>query len=264
MPELPEVEVKRRYLEGNSLYKPVIRVAVPDARVLENVTPSTLGRGLKRASFALARRRGKYILLPTDNGRTLLVHFGMTGDVFLRERGHKGPEWSRVEFHFRDGSCLYYTSKRLLGKIALFPTTDDNDIPDIARLGPEPFSRGFTFKRFQAIVSPRGSAIHSVLMNQELIAGIGNIYSDEITFQAGVRPDRKASSLSPERLRRVFDSMKRVLRQAIRLDADLDDYPDDFIIPHRKRGGRCPRCGGALTKKTIGGRSSYFCPACQN
>jgi len=264
LPELPEVEVKRRYLEGNSLYKPVIRVVVPDARVLDNVTPSSLGRELKRASFVAARRRGKYILLPTDNGRTLLVHFGMTGDIFFLAKGDKRPEWNRVEFHFDNGSCLHYTSKRVLGKIALFPTTDDNDIPDIARLGPEPLSRGFTFKRFQAIVSPRGSAIHSVLMNQELIAGIGNIYSDEITFQAGVRPDRKASSLSPERLRRVFDSMKRVLRRAIQAGANIDKYPDDFIIPHRKRGGRCPRCGGALVKKTIGERSSYFCPTCQN
>ena len=264
MPELPEVEVIRRYLEGNSLEKPVTRVAVPDTRVLDNVTPSSLGRGLKRASFVAAHRRGKYILLPTDNEKTLLVHFGMTGDVVFRERGSERPEWNRVEFHFRDGSCLYYTSKRLLGKIALFQTTSESDIPDIARLGPEPLSRGFTFKRFQAIVSPRGSPIHSVLMNQELIAGIGNIYSDEITFQARIRPDRKALGLSDESLRRLFDAMKMVLKQAIKLDTKLDGYPKDWIIPHRTKGGICPICGGDLVKKTIGGRSSYFCPTCQN
>ncbi|MBU4174513.1 MAG: hypothetical protein KKB90_12305 [Actinobacteria bacterium] len=215
MPELPEVEEIRGYLEGNSLEKPVIRVTVPDTRVLDNVTPSSLGRGLKRASFVAAHRRGKYILLPTDNEKTL--------------------------FHM----------------------TSEDDIPDIAKLGPEPLSRGFTFKRFQAIVSPRGNPIHSVLMNQELIAGIGNIYSDEITFQARIRPDRKASGLSDESLRRLFDAMKLVLNRAIELDAELDRYPKDWIIPHRKKGGMCPVCGGALVKKAIGGRSSYFCPTCQ-
>lgn len=264
MPELPEVEVKRRYLEGNSLDKPVSRVAAPDPRVLDNVTPSSLGRGLNGASFVAVRRRGKYLLLPTDNGKTLLVHFGMTGDIVFLARGDRRPEWNRVEFHFENGSRLHYTSKRVLGKIALFPTTDDNNMPDIARLGPEPLSGGLTFERFQTIVSPRKTAIHSVLMNQELIAGIGNIYSDEITFQAGVRPDRKASSLSPKRLRGLFDSMKSVLHSAIEAGANIDKYPDDFIISHRKPGGRCPRCGGALTRKTIGGRSSYFCPACQS
>jgi len=215
LPELPEVEEIRGYLEGNSLEKPVIRVTVPDTRVLDNVTPSSLGRGLKRASFVAAHRRGKYILLPTDNEKTL--------------------------FHM----------------------TSEDDIPDIAKLGPEPLSRGFTFKRFQAIVSPRGNPIHSVLMNQELIAGIGNIYSDEITFQARIRPDRKASGLSDESLRRLFDAMKLVLNRAIELDAELDRYPKDWIIPHRKKGGMCPVCGGALVKKAIGGRSSYFCPTCQ-
>jgi len=263
LPELPEVEVTRRYLERNSLARPVSRVSVPDARVLRDVNPSILGRTLKHASFVAANRRGKYILLPADNGNTLLFHFGMTGNAVFCEKGLDEPDWGRVVLHFDDGSRLFYTSKRVLGKIAVFHATDEDEIPDIAGLGPEPLSRVLTFIRFKTIVSPRPPAIHSVLMNQELIAGIGNIYSDEISFQSGVRPDRKASSLSDANLRLLFDSMKRVLGLAITLNTKLEQYPGDWIIPHRKRGGTCPVCGGALVKKTIAGRSSYFCPKCQ-
>jgi formamidopyrimidine-DNA glycosylase len=100
-------------------------------------------------------------------------------------------------------------------------------------------------------------------MDQELIAGIGNIFSDEITFQAGVRPDRKVKDLSDDEMKRIYEEMKRVLRRAIELGAELDEHADEFLIPHRGRNGECPRGHGKLVKKTIGGRSSYFCPACQ-
>jgi len=263
LPELPDVEVRRLYIERTSLGRPIKRVAVLDRRVLSGVTPASLGKGLKGAAFLEAKRRGKYVLVPTDRGNILLLHFGMNGELLLGKKGELKPRWGRVEFHFDDGTCLHYINMRLIGKVALYPTVDETDIPEIAKLGPEPLDRRFTYNKFSDAISGHETTIHQVLMDQALIAGIGNIFSDEITFQAGVRPDRKVKDLSRDEMKRIYKEMKRVLRQAVELDAELDDHADEFLIPHRGRNGECPRGHGRLVKKTIGGRSSYFCPACQ-
>jgi formamidopyrimidine-DNA glycosylase len=263
LPELPDVEVRRLYLERTSLGRPIKRVAVLDERVLSGITPASLGKGLKGATLLEAKRRGKYILVPTDRGNTLLLHFGMSGELLLNKKGEPEPRWSRVDFYFSDDTCLHYINMRLIGKVALYHTTDESEIPDIAKLGPEPLERNFTYEKFRDIIRSHETTIHQVLMDQGLIAGIGNIYSDEITYQAGVRPDRKVKDLSDDETRRIYKEMKRVLRRAIELDAELDDHADEFLIPHRGRNGECPRGHGKLARKTIGGRSSYFCPACQ-
>jgi formamidopyrimidine-DNA glycosylase len=263
MPELPDVEVRRKYLERNALGRPIAGISVSDPRSLEGVTPAALGRGLKGASFTAARRRAKYTLLPTDRGNTVLMHYGMTGDVLVRSKGEPRPRFNKVEFHFTDGGALDFSDIRLFGKIALYPTTDEDEIPDVAHLGPEPLGRSFTFKVFRGIVRNHRITIHQLLMDQSLIAGIGNIFSDEICYQAGVRPDRNTSSLTDVEIHRLFDKTRWVLRRAIALDADLDGHADEFIIPNRVKGGRCPHSGDLLVKKTIGGRSSYYCPKCQ-
>lgn len=263
MPELPEVETMRRYLERTSLGRVIERVAVQDRRVLEDTTPTALGRGLKGAVFKQAGRRAKYLLVHTDRGSILMMHFGMTGDVLFTERGEPKPRFGKVEFRFEGGSCLHFIDIRLFGRVALYRTSDESTIKPITRLGPEPLSRPFTFKKFETIVRGHRTTIHQLLMDQGLIAGIGNIYSDETTYQAGVRPDRSTSSLSGDEVRRLYDKMKWVLRRAIELDAELDDHADVFLIPNRGRDGRCPKTHDKLVKKTIGGRSSYYCPVCQ-
>lgn len=263
MPELPEVEARKRYLEKTSLARTVERVSVTDRRILEDTTPSALGRALRGARFESADRRAKYLLVRTDHESTLLIHFGMTGDLFFRQRGESKPKFSRVEFHFEEGSCLHFTDLRLFGKLAIYDTTDWALIGDIAKLGPEPLGRGFTFRAFRDIVKGHRTTIHQLLMDQGLIAGIGNLYSDEITYQAGVRPDRGASSLSDAEIRRLYDMTKWVLRRAVELDAELDEQADIFLLPNRGRNGQCPVTHDKLVKKTIGGRSSYYCPACQ-
>lgn len=263
MPELPEVEARRLYFETTSLDRPVARVSVLDERILDGTTPASLGRGLKGARFLSASRRGKYLLAATDRASTLLLHFGMGGELIYREKRGPRPKWSRVELHFDGGGCLHYTNLRLFGKVALYQTTEENEIPDVSRLGPEPLDPKFTFEKFRSATAGHRTTIHQVLMDQALVAGIGNIFSDEITFQAGVRPDRKVEDLSDEELRRLYKSMKLTLRRAVKLNADLDGHPDEFIIPHRGRKGICPRGNAKLVSLTIGGRTSYYCPVCQ-
>jgi len=258
MPELPEVEVKRKYIEETSLNKKIERVAAPRTRVLKNVTPASLDKRLRGSKLVTAKRRAKFILIGTDSGGTLLMHFGMTGDVFFHNKGENEAKYTKAEFTFTGGGALDFTDTRMFGRIALYDTQDENLIPDVAGLGPEPLDRSFTFKKFAAIVRRHNTTIHQLLMEQDLIAGIGNIYSDEITYQAGVLPYRKTSDLGDADVRRLYDKMKWSLRKAVELDADLDDHADVFLIPNRGKGGKCPH-GHPLTSRTIGGRTSWFC-----
>ncbi len=260
MPELPDVEVRRIYLEKHALRQPVRRVRVVDKRILGDATPSSLGRALKNKKFIRADRRGKYLLVPTSDDHTLLMHLGMTGDLIYQSRSEKPPDFHRVIYYLGDDSSLYYLSKRMLGKVDVYPTRDYSEIPDIAKLGPEPLDPRFTGKDFAELISSRTTDIHKVLMDQTLIAGIGNIYSDEICFQAGIRPDRKANALSAKELENLYLKMRWVLRKSIEMGAELDDEADRFIIPHRHQDMICPRCGGGLEAMKIGGRTSYFCP----
>ncbi|MHB8895501.1 MAG: Fpg/Nei family DNA glycosylase [Candidatus Geothermincolia bacterium] len=258
MPELPDVEVKKNYIARTSLNLKIAGVSALKSRVLRNVTPASLDRDLRGRELVSARRRAKFVLIGTDRGETLLMHFGMTGDAAFRKKGEDEPRFVKVAFRFVGGGTLYYTDPRMFGRIALYDTLDESEIPDVAGLGPEPLDRSFTFKKFAGIVRSRNTTIHQLLMEQDLIAGIGNIFSDEITYQAGVLPYRKTGDLSDPELRLLFDKMKWTLRKAIELDADLDRRADLFLIPHRGKGGECPH-GHPLHMKTIGGRSSYYC-----
>jgi formamidopyrimidine-DNA glycosylase len=258
MPELPDVEVKRKYIEKTSLNKRIASVAAPQTRVLRHITPASLDKGLRGSKLVTTKRRAKFILIGTDSGGTLLMHFGMTGDVVLRKKGEEEASYTKAEFVFSGGSALDFTDPRMFGRIALYETQDERLIPDVAGLGPEPLDRSFTFKKFEAIVRGHNTTIHQLLMEQNLIAGIGNIYSDEIAYQARVLPYRKTSDLGDAEVRKLYDKMKWSLRKAVELDADLDDHADLFLIPNRGKSGRCPH-GHPLTSRTIGGRTSWFC-----
>lgn len=259
MPELPDVEVKRKYIESTSMGKAIASVKAPSSRVLKNVTPTSLNSKLKGQELVGTKRRAKFILIQTSGGGTLLMHFGMTGDVSFRAEGEDAPKYCKARFVFSDGSSLFYTDPRMFGRIALYSTQDDSRIPDIAGLGPEPLDRSFTFKKFDSILRSHNTTVHQVLMDQSLIAGIGNIFSDEIAYQASVLSYRKTSDLTDGERRILYDKMKWTLRKAIDLDADLDRRADLFLIPHRGKGGTCPH-GHPLESRTIGGRTSWFCP----
>lgn len=263
MPELPDVETRKNYLEKTSLNRAIKKVIIHDPRLVKGVSSSSLENALKGARFTSATRRGKYLLVFTDNGKTLLIHFGMTGDLSFTKKTEDAPKYSRVQILFEDGNSLHITNQRMIGKASLFDTQDLSRIPEIQKLGPEPLDKSFTFSEFKKALGDRKTTIHQALMDQERVAGIGNIYSDEITFQAGIRPDRKTSELGEEELKKLYRKMKWTLGRAIELGADLKSHPEEFLNAHRKKGGECPRCQEKIAKKAIGGRSSYYCPTCQ-
>lgn len=260
MPELPDVETFRRYLNATSLHQPIEHTHVESDLLGEGVTPQLLQRRLKGAEIAETRRRGKYLFGHLSNENWLVLHFGMTGFLrYFREQGD-APEHTRLLIEFKNGFFLAYDCQRKLGTIAV---TDDLDgFIHRKELGPDAW--GLDFSEFESALSGHRGMIKSTLMNQSILAGIGNVYSDEILFQARLRPDVSAEDLNRKDLRRLYDAMKDVLDTTVDCQADPERFPDSYLTPRRESGADCPGCDGAVKSVKISGRTSYFCPRCQN
>jgi formamidopyrimidine-DNA glycosylase len=258
MPELPDVEMLRRYIENTSLDQKIVEVNAEHTRLLR-VDESVLVGALKGSCFKRCTRHGKLAFLITDRGRVLILHFGMTGNLHYLRQNESKPDYTRLLICFENDNRLSYTSTRKLGRIDL---TDDIDgYIRQNHLGPDALE--VDKQQFKSIIGASTASIKSILMDQSKIAGIGNIYSDEILFQAQIHPGMRANELCDDALDRLFLEMKCVLKIAIDRQADSISFPDSWIIHSRSEGAHCPRCGSRVEKLKISGRTSYFCPVCQ-
>ncbi len=260
MPELPDVEVFRRRFGRTSLHRKIEAVRVRKKRVLKGTSASGLGRSLKGDSFEKTERRGKHMFAGTKKGTWLAIHFGMTGTVAHFKDGEEEPEYSAVVFCFRDGTNTSYISKRMLGRLRVIGSPDD--FIRGRGLGPDALDIGK--KEFIRSLSGKSGRVKTAIMDQSLLAGVGNIYADEILFQAGVRPDKSVKKMGDRELGRIYGKMKRVLKKAIEKKARPERFPKSFIIPERGKRGSCPRCGARVKHIRISSRASYFCPECQS
>lgn len=259
MPELPDVEVFRRYLESTSLHRRITRVEVRSTKVLEGVSNKTLARNLVGKRFERTYRRGKYLFVETDHPPHLLLHFGMSGALSLVDTGHRDGKYDRVVFSFDDGAALAYENRRQLGRVGL---VDDVDKAiEERQLGPDAWD--ISYEEFARIISSGAGMIKPLLMDQTKLAGVGNIYSDEILFQAKVHPKAQCKQLDRKSIKSLHRSMQRVLGTAIKRHADPGKLPRSYLLPHRGPDESCPRCSGSVKKISAGGRSGYYCPHCQ-
>jgi len=265
MPELPDVEVFRRYLASTSLHKKIDGVEAPGPRVLKGTSPSGLGRVLKGREFTSTRRHGKYLFVRADGGggaKSLVLHFGMTGYLEYFEGG-PGPgvdmDHARVVVDFSGGAHLVYIAPRQIGLVTW--TGDEEGFIEEKGLGPDAME--IDRDGFVELMRGRRGDVKSALMDQSLIAGVGNIYSDEILFQSGVRPDAKAGDLGGKKLREVHRVMRRVLKAAVKARVDPERFPRGYLLPRRVEGAECPRCGGRVKTMKAVGRTAYYCPGCQ-
>lgn len=259
MPELPDIDYSDRYLQRTSLRRPIHHTRVLDKRILKNVSPQKLARSLKDKVFKATRRHGKFLFAKAGEGNWLVLHFGMTGSLAYVKDG-EDPDYTRVAFDFDDGSTLAYQSQRLLGQVSL--TSDPDEFVKQQGLGPDALSNRLTAKRFRSLAGDHKKAVKSFLMDQSLVAGIGNVYADEVLFQSGLRPDARADRLGDKQWHDLYRVMRRVLRVAARHDADVDTLPRRYLLPSRE-SGICPRCGQALETTSVAGRTTYFCARCQ-
>jgi formamidopyrimidine-DNA glycosylase len=259
MPELPEVEMFKRYLDNTSLRQRIINVEVQDSYVLKHVSTRELVRRLKGRRFESSHRHGKHLFARTGDELWLRLHFGMTGSLEYLNHDEVAPKTARVIFRFSDNRRLAFDDQRKFGEIELI--NDVDEFLQIRGLGPDALE--INLSQFKAIVGKHRSAVKAILLNQQLIAGIGNLYADEILFRARIHPASEAAGLRNKDLSRLFRATRYVLKKAIALKTDFNRLPKSWLLTHREKRGGCPRCGRALKSATIGGRTSWFCAHCQ-
>jgi len=261
MPELPDVETCKRYIDTTSLYQKIRSVKVYDRRILRDTSPDKLHRTLVDNYLRSTYRVGKYLFVKTDSPQAdwLVLHFGMTGFVrYFKDKRKIGPH-DRLIIVFSNGFNLAYVCQRLLGRVRMVSSVES--FIHESRLGPDALR--VDLYDFERILMRSKANIKSTLMNQKRIAGIGNIYSDEILFQSNVHPQTQSSSLNHKQIEKVYSNMRKVLQRAIERHGLPHQLPPSYLLPHRQKGQSCPRCDSVFMTIKVSGRTAYFCPNCQ-
>jgi formamidopyrimidine-DNA glycosylase len=255
MPELPEVERARALIAERALGRRIAEVDDADTYVCRPHQPGEIAAALTGRTLSAAHRRGKAMWMETDggDGPILGLHLGMAGRIVVDEHGEGDPKpaeagrgWDRFTLHFADGGALVLRDKRRLGRAVLEPRVELLG-PDAAEIGRD---------EFRARVGRGEAPVKAKLMDQEVIAGVGNLLADETLWRARLSPLRPAGALADDDL----DRLRRELRAAIRSAIRLGGVHTGELIPHRVRDGRCPRCGAPLTRAKVGGRTTWWCP----
>jgi len=262
MPELPEVETIRRLLARRLAGRRILRAEFPERRSLRGDPAKTAARLVGQTIRAVGRR-GKHLLIEFDSGLLLAVHLGMTGS--LRGGGERGPH-TRAVLELDRGRVLF-DDPRMFGRIELCEALPAR----IARLGPEPLET--TAADFIARLRARRRMLKPLLLDQAFLRGLGNIYTDEALFRAGIHPRALAARLSPERARKLHGAIREVLTAAIAAGGttisdyvDVEGNPGGFQVRLRvygRAGEPCPRCRAPIRRTVVGQRGTYYCPKCQ-
>lgn len=263
MPELPDVEIYKRYLDATALHKTITAIEVGSAAILRATSGRMLAQALRGRSMERTWRHGKHLLAALDDGRWLTLHFGMTGRLKYFKDLKDDPAYDRLRFDFANGYHLAYESRRLLGEVGLIE--DPGAFLAARRLGPD--AMALDRARFLERMRGRRGQVKSALMDQHFLAGIGNVYSDEILFRARLHPKTPVQHLDDAQRSDLYRAMREVLQTAIDRGAGRDGLadrlPPSYLLPHRERGAACPRCGGEIRTLSCAGRTAYYCPRCQ-
>ena len=259
MPELPDIEIFKRYVNATSLHQKIRKVEVRSEKVLGATSARKLRSTLKGRSFESTRRHGKNLFVKLADAGWMLMHFGMTGSLAYFENPDDEPPNSRLLFAFENGYHLAFDDARMFGKVDLIAGPED--YVRERELGPDPLE--LDAASFRDRLRGTKGGVKATLMNQKTLAGIGNLYSDEILFQARIHPRISVAQLDDPALQDLHKQTLRVLNTAIARDAYPQELPDSFLLSHRQEGARCPRGNGQIQKLQAAGRTSYFCPTCQ-
>jgi len=286
MPELPEVETIRKDLQRRIVNKKISKIEILRSKIIQGQN-RIFKKTLKGDSIKSVKRRGKLLILPLKiSERFLLVHLKMTGQLIYQSGGkivaggHNVPKlnklpnkYTRVWFRFADGSQLFFNDLRMFGYLKLVDDVGLKKVLD--NFGIEPLTKGFTLEKFTSILKGRKKSIKAVLLDQSLVAGIGNIYADESCFRAGIRPSRLASKLSAKEIRKLFQACNYIIQKAIKYrGTSSSDYVDAsgqkggffrLLKVYKRDGQKCRKCRLAVIKRIrLAGRGTHYCPRCQD
>lgn len=289
MPELPEVETTVRFLKRKVRNRTFLDVWTDWAKIIKHPKSfEVFKKTIKNKKIKNVWRRGKNIILNLSGGKVLLVHQKLTGHLLIggwkREAGHWIPltrgalndptnRFLHLIFFLDNKKMLALSDLRKFAKVLLLDEGELKNLKDLKELGPEPLDKNFTFEKFKECFKGKNGKIKKILMDQTIIAGIGNIYSDEILWEAKINPLKNIETLNNEKLRTFYKAMQRILRKGIEFRGEsFRDYRmpngekggyDKFRKVYRREGEKCRRCQTIIKRIKIGGRSAHFCPACQ-
>ncbi len=267
MPELPEVENTRRYLveaglQGNTFSL----VNIGWANSIKHPSLEDFVLGLPGRTVQAVNRRGKYLILPLDTGETLVLHLGMTGGIRLHPKSQPAPPMMRHSLELEGGSELRFIDPRKFGHLWLV----DDLQQAVPVMGPEPLEDGFSQAVLVQALAGRSAPIKALLLEQSIIAGLGNLYADEALYLSGIHPERAAAGLGQDEVARLRDAIVCALNRALAKydQGRRDQWPDPpfglatWTIP-RQAGEPCVRCATPMELIRVRARSTYFCPRCQ-
>ena len=266
MPELPEVEIRRQYLETSSLFQSIRHVEVEDKKLL-TTEYTTLINALAGRQFTSTRRVGKNLFVLTDAPNVIVrMHFGMTGDLEYYHASLDRPRFARIVFEFNNSYNLGFLCPRKFERVGLVSDIDAYLVEK--KIGQDGLDISLDVltdrvRRKKAFIKP-------VLLDQSVVAGLGNWIVDEVLFQAFVHPEQRADTLSDAQMIQLHNAIRFVLETAIRHEATYRDFPNSFLIHVREWDDSpyddveahkfCPRCRTRIDRSTVGGRTTFFCP----
>jgi formamidopyrimidine-DNA glycosylase len=271
MPELPEVETICSTLKPKLIGKTIVAGEVLWPRLIQNQTVEDFLTGIRQKKITDLKRRGKYLLFYLSSDLVLAIHLRMTGQLIVEPANIPIAKATYVQLTLDDNNELRFRDQRKFGRVMLFNVK--NPPLSLEKLGPEPLSTEFTVQLLKEQLSHRKAAIKKVLLDQEVIAGIGNIYADEALFLAGIHPARLIASLSAEELDKLYHAIRQVLSEGIEHRGTTKrDYRDgdgnpgsnqEYLRVYDRKGLACVQCQNMIVKMNFAGRGTHFCPICQ-
>ena len=255
MPELPEVQTFKQYFDAAAIGQRIAAMAVHDDKIIRNMSGPTFADALTGRTITGSIRRGKYLFAQLDNNHDVLLHFGMTGDLNLYQDPEERGRFERFAFHFTDGNILGFDDARKFARI-LYLEDREAYIKEIG-LGPDALKleEGYFFKA----MAGRKTTLKGALLNQKIVAGLGNLYVDDLCYQLCLHPAIRVNQLSKEQLQAVYQKIVEMMTFATENAPYYQDYPEKwFWHTWRKEGGVDPETGGAVKIIKVAGRTTYF------
>lgn len=274
MPELPEVETVKRILTPQLIGRRIQKLTIHKPEIIATPDAESFAECLTNAVITGLRRRGKFLLIDFENHYTVTLHLRMTGQLFAAPKNYPCKKHTHLIFHLDDGNELRFVDVRRFGKFWLLRTEEPDILTGIQKLGLEPFDAELTGAYLEEKFSKRKIAVKQALLEQSVIAGIGNIYADEILYQSHIHPAIKTADLKQEQWESLAWAVPLVMKTAVRNNAiTAEDYlkeegrayrTSEFLRVYGRKGIACSACGASIEKITISGRGSYYCPRCQS
>ncbi len=273
MPELPEVETVKRTLQQKlaGLKFTDVRILLP--KIVRTPDPGEFRKIITDKKITRIGRRGKYLQVCLSGAYTLIVHLRMTGRLVYCENDEPLPKYTHAVFSLDNGARLVFADMRQFGQMWLVPASSLDNLAGYKNLGIEPLDDLFTRDYLKKQIRRRHARIKPLLLDQTFIAGLGNIYADEVLHQARINPERLATTLTPKEIARLYHAIRDVLQESIKnRGTSVRDYVDgngqpgnhqEHLQVYGQEDKPCPRCGEKIARKKVGGRSCFYCPSCQ-